>query len=33
MRSASTDEQAWLQTVIGALAADLPTDPPPTPDA
>ena len=33
MRSASADEQAWLQTVIGALAADLPTDPPPTPDA
>ncbi len=33
IRSASADEQAWLQTVIGALAADLPTDPPPTPDA
>jgi hypothetical protein len=29
MRSASPDEQAWLQTVIGALAADLPTDPQP----
>ena len=24
MRSASPDERAWLQTVIGALAADLP---------
>ena len=33
MRSASADERAWLQNVIGALAADLPTDPPPTPDA
>ena len=24
MRTASPDERAWLQTVIGALAADLP---------
>jgi hypothetical protein len=33
MLSASADEQAWLQTVIGALAADLPTEPSPTPYA